>query len=153
MEIRQFKDTDAHELRQLFYDTVHSVNAQDYTPEQLAVWAAREYDKTAWQESFIHKLCFVVEVHGKIVGFGDITQDGYLDRLFVHKDFQGQGIATRIVDTLENEARANGILLLRTEASIMAKPFFEKRGFVVVKEQQKLHRGCVFINYVMEKKL
>ena len=36
-----------------------------------------------------------------IVGFGDIDRTGYLERLFVHKDYQGRGIATAICDKLE----------------------------------------------------
>ena len=29
-----------------------------------------------------------------IIGFGDIAQMGYLDRLYVHEDYQRQGVAS-----------------------------------------------------------
>ncbi|MGP2526762.1 GNAT family N-acetyltransferase [Acidaminococcus sp. LBK-2] len=32
----------------------------------------------------------------KIGGFGDLAPSGYLDRLFVHKDYQRRGFATAI---------------------------------------------------------
>lgn len=152
MNVRKFKQNNAQELRQLFYDTIHAVNSQDYTPEQLNAWAPVEYDKDIWQKSFEDKICFVVEAGEQLVGFGDMTSDGYVNRLFVHKDFQGLGVASRILDSLEKEARILGISLVHTEASITAKPFFEKRGFVVIKEQQKLHKGYAFTNYIMEKR-
>lgn len=38
-----------------------------------------------------------------------------------------------------------------THASITARPFFEKRGYRVVKEQQVNRQGILLINYVMEK--
>ena len=75
-------------LAQLFYDTIHTVNAQDYTPEQLAVWATGEVDLAAWDHSFQTHYSLVAVADGIIVGVGDIDQTGYLDRLFVHKDYQ-----------------------------------------------------------------
>lgn len=38
---------------------------------------------------------------GLIVGFGDIDDTGYLDRLFVHRDYRGQKIAAVLCDRLE----------------------------------------------------
>ena len=83
------------------------------------------------------------------MGFGDIDSNtGYLDRLYVHKDHQGMGIATALCDRLE--ASAAGLLV--THASITARPFFEKRGYKLVKEQQIERQGIFLTNYVMIKK-
>ena len=38
-----------------------------------------------------------------------------------------------------------------THVSITARPFFEKRGYRVVKEQQVERRGIRLTNFVMEK--
>ena len=80
-----------------------------------------------------------------IVGFGDIDKTGYLDRLFVHKDNQRKGIATAICNQLEQFVEGN----ITTHASITARPFFEKRGYKVVMEQQAERRGVFLTNYVM----
>ena len=39
MTIREYHSSDLREIVELFYDTVHTVNAKDYTPEQLNAWA------------------------------------------------------------------------------------------------------------------
>ena len=39
MLLRNYVKTDCAQLARLFYDTVHTVNAKDYTQEQLAAWA------------------------------------------------------------------------------------------------------------------
>ncbi|MBT7088103.1 GNAT family N-acetyltransferase, partial [bacterium] len=44
-----------------------------------------------------------------------------------------------------------GVKRVYTEASITAKPFFEKRGFKVIKEQQVEKRGVKLTNFQMEK--
>lgn len=38
--IRSYRSTDVEEMAQLFYHTVHHVNAADYTPGQLQAWAS-----------------------------------------------------------------------------------------------------------------
>ena len=101
MLIREYTTSDCERLVELFYKTVHSVNAKDYTKEQLTVWATGDVDLSAWNKSFLkHKTLVAVE-KDVIVGFGDIDCAGYLDRLFVHKDYQRQGIATALCDKLE----------------------------------------------------
>lgn len=72
---------------------------------------------------------------------------GYLDRLFVHADYQKKGIATAICNRLEQAVQGK----ITTHASITAKPFFEKRSYKVVKEQQVERQGIYLINFCMEK--
>ena len=45
----------------------------------------------------------------------------------------------------------NGNRKITTYASITAKPFFEKRGYKVVKERQVERQGIFLTNYVMIK--
>ena len=82
-----------------------------------------------------------------IVGFGDMASDGYLDRLYVHADHQGQGIATALCDRLEQAVQGP----ITTHASITARPFFEKRGYAVIKEQTVERQGVALTNFVMIK--
>lgn len=96
MIIRKYVSTDCKQVADLFYETVHSVNAKDYTIEQLDAWADGSLDLEKWDKSFIENYTLVAVEDNCIVGFGDIDRTGYLDMLFVHKDFQGQGIASAI---------------------------------------------------------
>ncbi len=146
--VRNYKLADIKILSELFYNTVHTVNAKDYTPNQLNAWASGRIDRKAWNKSFEEHYTLVAEIDGKIVGFGDIDDSGYLDRLYVHKDYQGQGIATAICDRLEEHAKDD----ITVHASITAKPFFEGRGYAVVKEQEVERDGILLTNYKMMKK-
>ena len=44
MIIREYQPSDCGEMAELFYNTVHTVNARDYTKEQLDVWATGKLD-------------------------------------------------------------------------------------------------------------
>lgn len=147
MQLRRYKQSDCRELAELFYNTVHTVNAADYNNEQLNAWATGHVDLEAWNKSLLEHYSIVAVDNGIIVGFGDIDQTGYLDRLYVHADYQGRGIATAICNKLEQSVSGKMV----THASVTAKPFFEKRGYKVIKEQSVERQGVFLTNYVMEK--
>ena len=63
MWIREYKPADCAQLAELFYRTVHSVNAKDYTEEQLNVWATGNVDLDEWNRSFLK--------HNTIVAIAD----------------------------------------------------------------------------------
>ncbi|MDE6087298.1 MAG: GNAT family N-acetyltransferase [Oscillospiraceae bacterium] len=148
MIIREYRTEDCLEITKLFYDTVHNINAKDYTVEQLNAWADGSPDLRIWNDSLLGHYSLVAVKDSRIVGFGDIDlQNGYLDRLFTHKNFQRQGIASSLCDALESAVSGS----ITTNASITAKPFFEKRKYVVVQEQQVIRKRVVLINYCMKK--
>lgn len=148
MFLRMYNTSDCEFLAELFYQTVHNVNAKDYTKEQLDVWATGNVDLNEWNKSFLENFTTVAIKNEIIVGFGDVDKTGYLDRLFVHKNYQRQGIASAICDELEQRVNVNKII---THASITAKAFFEQRGYRIIKEQQVIRNGIPLTNYVMEK--
>ena len=51
MIIRDYQPSDCKEITELFYNTVHTVNAKDYTKEQLDVWATGQVDLEKWNQS------------------------------------------------------------------------------------------------------
>lgn len=147
MQIRTYQSSDCKEITELFYNTVHTVNMRDYTKEQVDVWAPEEPDLDGWNESLLAHYSIVAVEDNRIVGFGDIDETGYLDRLFVHKDYQRQGIASALCDQLEQAVSGR----IFVHASITARPFFESRGYRVVKQQQVERKGIFLTNFVMEK--
>lgn len=151
MIIRDYKPSDCTNMAKLFYDTVHTINAKHYTNEQLDAWATGNIDLEAWNCSFLEHDTLIAEVHGKVVGFADMDKKGYIDRLYVHKNYQRIGISTALVNELEQRARKAGVFNFETYASITAKPFFEKQGYSVVIENKVIRNGTELINYKMIK--
>lgn len=157
MNIRTYRISDTQAIMQLFYDTIHTINRRDYTKAQIDAWAPETMEVEAWVKGLSHdrKVVYVAEVSvaGKeqIIGFGELENDGHIDCFYCHKDFQGQGVGTQLLQQIESDAQALGLQRLFVEVSITAKPFFEKRGFVVLAKQAVQIRGQSLINFRMEK--
>ncbi|ONI38090.1 GNAT family N-acetyltransferase [Candidatus Epulonipiscium fishelsonii] len=149
MKIRKYKTEDCFETIELLVNTIHAVNIKDYTKAQLDGWSKINVDK--WNKSFLDHNTLIVEENDIIVGFGDMDSNGYLDRLYVHKDYQGQGIATVILTELELQATMYGISTFTAHASITARAFFEKRGYCIINENKVLREGEEILNFVMKK--
>lgn len=147
MLFRMYQPSDCQEMAELFYNTVHTVNARDYTRTQLDAWATGQVDLNQWDQSFRAHFTVVAVKDGIITGFGDIDRNGYLDRLYVHFAYQRQGIASAVCDRLEAAVQENIV----THASVTARPFFEKRGYQVVREQQVERLEIFLTNFVMNK--
>ncbi len=137
MRIRRFKKDDVDELIELFHNTVHTVNARDYEPTQLEAWAPPNPDRARWLEALSTTTTLVCEWNGKLTGFANMASDGYIDRVYTHKAYQGRGVASLLLQELESIARQRGLKVLYLVASVTARPFFARRGFDVVQSRQK----------------
>lgn len=157
--VRHLRDSDVEPIVNLIYNTVHTINSKDYNVDQVNAWAPtlsadEQHDRTHQLHAALREnICFVADYGGIVVGFADITDDGYLDHLYVHSDYQGQGIASRLIALVEEAMRELGVYTLTTHASITAKTFFEAQGYLTVRPQTVMVRGVSMTNFKMVKSL
>jgi putative acetyltransferase len=152
IEIRDYRLEDAKALMAIFYNTIHKVNIKDYTKAQVDAWAPEEKFKIEiWEKRFSKTNPIVAIVDGKIVGFTEFEKNGHIDCFYCHHDWMGKGVGSALIDEIFYRAKKNNIKRIFVEASITAKPFFEKKGFVVLSEQTIIKKKVELINYKMEK--
>jgi putative acetyltransferase len=149
--IRDYAAGDAPEITRLFYETVRSVNRADYSEEQVKAMAPGVPDPEEWHARMAGRLTLVAEEAGEVVGFAELEGDGHLDMLYLRGDAVGRGVGWRLYSEVEREARSLGLGRIFTEASITARPFFERQGFCVVREQTVSRRGVEMTRFAMEK--
>lgn len=150
--IRTAQQSDAVELKELYQNTVRTINRRDYSQEEVEDWASCGEDLSKWEGMMeTHYFIVAVDQLSQIVGLSTITPQGYLHSMFVHKDFQGKGIATLLLKEIERYAIASGITQITSEVSITARPFFEKRGYKVEEEQKRRAKQLCLTNYRMAK--
>ena len=145
MFIRSYCESDFPALCQIFLRAVRETASQHYSPSQIAAWA--QVDEARWRQKMAESRVLVATVDERPVGF--ITAiGGDIDLLFVAPEFMRQGAASALLNALFVQIPTG---TLTVEASITARPCFERHGFVVVAEQEVQARGETFVNYRMEK--
>ena len=108
VQVRVLTEHDAAAVAALFYHTVHSVNVADYSEEQLNAWAPMEVLHEDWSRRFDDRLALVATYSDEVVGFADMdVRKHYLDRLYVHREYQRCGVGTALCDALESVCRCN----------------------------------------------
>jgi putative acetyltransferase len=153
MFIRKYRPGEEQELWTLFFNTVRNVNIQDYTLEQVQVWAPDDVDAQRWCSRIQGINPYVCLHEGKIVGYADLQDSGYIDHFYVHHQWQARGVGKQLFETIEAEAERRQLPQLTADVSITARPFFESRGFRVVADQCVTLQGIALKNFKMIKEL
>lgn len=153
MQLRPANTEDLPVLQELFTQTITVVCRNDYNSNQLAVWSSGAQNTARWQEILQQQFVQVAEVDGVVAGFATLANGTELDLLYVHKDYQRMGIASRLLAAIEAAARRQKQPVLTAAVSITARPFFVKMGFRELYKQAVRLQGIELVNFRMEKQL
>ena len=132
-------------------ETISTICRADYSPEQIKVWTASIENTKRWTEKLNSQYFLIALLEDVIVGYASLEGSDYLDFLYVHKDYQRQGIAYRLYLEIEKEAIKRKATVLFSDVSKTAKPFFERQGFTMLETQTNIILGVEIINYKMSK--
>jgi len=150
MNIQIYSANKAREIADLFHQSVHAIDSSIYTSEQKEAWAPTPVDYEHWLERLNSKKPFLALIGSRVAGFIELDTDGHIDCTYTHPDFHGKGVASALYEYLLEEAKSRKFKYLYVEASLIAKPFFEHRGFSVVKKNNLQRNGESLVNFSME---
>ena len=147
--VRNYRHDDLDAVIEIFQRAIREIASRDYSPAHVDSWS--RVDRGEWAEWRLTRPTWVAEIDGRPVGFSDLEADGHLDMMFVHPRFQGIGVATSLLERVEREAQSLDLQQVFVEASITARPFFERRGFRSVGLHPIEEDGLVFTTFRMIK--
>ncbi|WP_232848038.1 GNAT family N-acetyltransferase [Occultella kanbiaonis] len=153
MELRAYTDDDAAATLGVFQRAIREIASRDYTPEQIAVWAPEDVDAERWASRRAAAGTVVAVVDGAVAAFTDLGEDGYIDMMFVDPGYARRGIATALLEHVVSAAVGRGLTELTVHASLTARPFFERHGFVVEAQRFPVRGGVRLTNFDMRRVL
>ena len=152
IEIRKYHPEDVQALANIYFNTIHKINIQHYTQEQVDVWAPKSSLETeGWAKKFLRTKPFIAVIESKIVGFAEFEPNGHIDCFYCHHEWIGKGVGKALIKAILEKAREYKVDTIFSEVSITAKPFFESQGFRVIAEQTIVRKNVELTNYKMEK--
>jgi ribosomal protein S18 acetylase RimI-like enzyme len=129
--IRYATAADAEAVHEIVLQALRETNARDYPSSVIDRLVLTLPDKVA---SNLETWCaFVAIVNGQVVGTGSLNGQT-VSSVYVHPDHQRRGIATKLMDAVENAANAQSQRTLSVQSSVTAKAFYARRGFKIIRE-------------------
>ncbi len=150
--IRSYRPDDYLLIGRIFTNAVHEIASEVYSREQCLAWASIEVNFEHWKKRCERKQPFVAVTGAEISGFLELDPDGHIDCAYINPRFQRRGIMTRLARHAIDVSFNSGIRKVYVEASICAKPMFEKMGFQIVAENIVKIGVVELLNYRMELK-
>ena len=133
---------------------MHEVANDKYDKAQLDAWAPKIPDASKWLPMLIEYATFVaVDETEKPIAWISMTEAGYVDMLFCLPEAVGRGIAGRLYEKVERLAKERGLHRMTAHASLLAQPFFAKRGWRVEKREMHVRNGVAMPRAEMSKEL
>lgn len=156
--IRSYQPGDHEAIAEIFPRAIHETASEVYTKEQCNAWSERAPNPGHWEKRCEVTRCevtrpFVFVIEGNIAGFLELDLDGHIDCMYVHPDHKRKGIASSLIDHAVRTSSDFGLRRVFVDASICAKPVFEKKEFRVIEEKTVEIRGEDLINFSMKLEL
>ncbi len=148
IKLRCYQESDIPEIVELFTRSVHKIASNSYSEFQIASWAPLSPDILDWRLRFSGLETYVATIGSNIAGFISIKAPSHIELLYTHPIYSRCGIATALYRHAISQL-SDSEHLITTDASIEAKPFFERQGLFVVEEEQVKRNGEVFRRFRM----
>lgn len=151
LTIRAANPDDIAEIQRVNIASIRILCASAYTASEIAMLISLS-DPVRFSQQFAAGSKFLVAVkQGCVCGTGAVNPDkSLLASLFVDPGHAGSGIGSALLSELESLASVAGIRMLKVNASLNARNFYQKHGYETCGEGQ--HRfstgeriNCVFM--------
>jgi putative acetyltransferase len=156
--IRRATHADAADIIRAHVRSIREICASDYSPEQIEAWAGRDFKVERWHTTMDRDLVWVVEVDQAVRGFGHLAfgaeKVATIVGLYFAPEAKGLGAGRRLFELMLKECRDRQVERLTLQATITAKPFYEKMGFESVEGSCSIKMQGVAVScWPMERKL
>ena len=151
MNLKQITKKDQLELKKLYFDSILSIDERIYTREQKRVWASQAWDNKIFDLSINQGKGWLINNEGEIIGFATRYPKRRVSLLYCKGNVQRKGYGTILLHKLEEEAKAEGLTSLSTEASLISYGLFLKNDWKIIRKEKIIIKNIIFERYKMNK--
>ena len=151
--IREAAARDAAGIHRMHLASIRQICSKDYTSTQINAWTSTPHPEGYVESMECGERMFVAVDNGKVIGYSSVCEDE-ICAVFVHPYHVGRGVGKSLLERVEQEAVDEGFSVVRLNSTLTARKFYQKYGWVVVKEvKHQLRNGCRIPCIGMEKTL
>ena len=151
MELKQITKKDQLKLKEVYFDSVSSIDENIYSRDHKFAWACQAWENSEFEKSLLKGIGVKLIYNNKIIGFGTRYPENRLSLLYVIDDFKRKGFGTMLLKNIERDALNSGISRLNTEASLISYKLLIKNKWEIDRKEKVNINGLMFERYKMFK--
>ena len=153
MKLKQITKKDQLKLKEVYFDSVSSIDENIYSKEHKYAWASQAWENSEFQKSLLKGIGSKLICNNMIIGFATRYPQNRLSLLYVRGNFKKKGFGTMILNSIERDALNSGINKLNTEASLISYKLLLKSNWEIDRKEKVNIKGLIFERYRMFKNL
>ena len=151
MKLKQITKKDQLMLKEVYFDSVSSIDENIYSKEHKFAWACQAWANFEFDKSLLKGMGSKIICNKKIIGFATRYPENRLSLLYVRSNYKRKGLGTLILNSIERDALKSGINKLNTEASLISYKLLLKRKWEIDRKEKVNINGLIFERYKMFK--
>ena len=153
MKLKQITQKDQLKLKEVYFNSVCSIDENIYSKEHKFAWASQAWENFEFEKSLLKGIGSKLICNNKIIGFAIRYPENRLSLLYVRGKFKRNGFGTMLLNSIERDALNSGIDKLNTEASLISYKLLLKRKWEIDRKEKVNIKGLIFERYRMFKNL
>tara|TARA_Y100001978_G_scaffold125111_1_gene111582 strand:- start:727 stop:1188 length:462 start_codon:yes stop_codon:yes gene_type:complete len=151
MKLKQISKKDQLKLKEIYFDSINSIDENIYSKEHKLAWACQAWENSEFEKSLSEGKGSMLICNNEIIGFATRYPKNRLSLLYVRGQFKRKGYGTVILNSIERDALESGINKLMTEASLISYKLLLKRNWKIDHKEKVNIKGLIFERYKMYK--
>ena len=151
MKLKQITKKDQLKLKEVYFDSVISIDQNIYSKEHKFAWASQAWENSEFEKALLNGRGIKLIYDNKIIGFATRYPENRLSLLYVRSNFKRMGFGAIILNSIEKDALKSGINKLNTEASLISYRLLLKRNWEIESKEKVNIKGLYFERYKMFK--
>ena len=151
MKLKQIKIKDQLKLKEVYFDSVVSIDENIYSKDHKFAWACQAWENSEFEKSLLKGMGLKLIYNNKIIGFATRYPENRLSLLYVRDKFKRKGFGSLILKSIEKDALKSGINKLNTEASLISYKLLLKNNWEIDYKEKVNIKGLIFERYRMFK--
>ena len=151
MKLKQITKKDQLRLKEVYFDSVCSIDENIYSKEHKFAWACQAWENSEFNKSLLKGIGSKLIYNKKIIGFATRYPENRLSLLYVRGKFKRNGFGTMLLNSIERDALNSGIYKLNTEASLISYKLLLKKNWKIESKEKVNIKGLIFERYKMFK--
>ena len=151
MKLKQITKKDQLKLKEVYFDSISSIDENIYSREHKFAWASQAWENSEFQKSLLKGIGSKLICNNMIIGFATRYPQNRLSLLYVRGNFKRKGFGSMILNSIERDALKSGVNKLNTEASLISYKLLLKKNWKIESKEKVNIKGLIFERYRMFK--